>query len=505
VAATVVVAIAAGILTTTVAKIPSQVPTYRGTAVLLTTSSTETNGLYGAQAVNLDTLAALSTVGEVPRRVAAALHYRGNPLGLTGDIQAEAVEQTGVLKITSTSSSPQRAKVLADTFARELVAFFVDQESQRLAQQADVVQEQMNRLKGDLADLDKRIAGAPDDGLLAAQRDAKVREYGFLYDSYQQLATQMVNPAAGLRVIQNAVPTPVTGGFHLPASPLGRTIVAAILGLLLGVGLALVMERFDVRIRTKDGAEGHFGLPVLSEIPIMQWRQRRKGTVVFTSAPKSQAADAFRLLGVGVVRPLETRNGKGSSTIMVTSAGPGDGKTTVVANLAATLGELGKRVLVISCDFHRPKVHRLLGMPNYMGLTDALSNGNGTVLQGHVWQTPVKGVLLVPSGRFPDKPAELLSSAKMVQAIEEARQFADVIILDTPPILALSDATHLLPKTDAVVVVARAGKTTAGEAAQTSELLKRFDAPAIGVVLNAVPEGALARRYYYYYSDAKRA
>jgi capsular exopolysaccharide synthesis family protein len=505
VAAAVIVAMAAGILTTTVAKFPSQAPAYQGTAVLLTTSpDVSATGLYGAQPVNLDTLAALSTVGEVPDRVARALKYQGNPLDLTSAVRAEAVEKTAVLKITSTASTPQRAKLLADTFANELVAFFVDQETKRLTQQAQVVQAQLDAVKGDLEDLGRRLVDTPDNALLAAQRDAKVREYGFLYDSYQQLATQIVNPAAGLRVIQNASPAPATGGIHLPRSPFGRTLVAAILGLLLGVALALTLERFDVRIRNKDGAEGHFGLPVLAEIPHLQWRQRRRGMVVVASSPKSPSADAFRLLGIGIARPLESRNGKGSSTILVTSAGPGDGKTTVVANLAATFGELGKRVLVLSCDFHRPKVHRLLGLPNYMGLTDALTNGNGKVLEGHIWETPVRGVRLVPSGRFPEKPTQLLSSPKMIQAIEEARRYADIVIIDTPPILALSDATHLLPQVDAVVVVARAGKTTAGEAAETADLLKRFEAPTAGVVLNAVSEGALGRRYYYYYSDAKR-
>jgi succinoglycan biosynthesis transport protein ExoP len=282
-----------------------------------------------------------------------------------------------------------------------------------------------------------------------------------------------------------------------------RLLFAGLLGLVGGIPLALMLARYDAHIRTREDAESRFGMPVLAEIPYIPRRKRRKNEVITAIAPRSQVADAFRLLGAAITLPVESRDPQTLGAILVTSAAPGDGKSTVVANLAASLSELGKRVIVLSCDLHHPWVHRLLGLPNYMGLTEAMNASNGHVLEGHVWPTSVKGVWLVPSGPAPEKPGELLASAKMRQAIREARERADIVLVDTPPILLLSDATHLLPEVDGVVVVARAGQTTADEATETAELLKRFEARAIGIALNAVTEGGRKYYYQYYYGYGK--
>jgi capsular exopolysaccharide synthesis family protein len=187
----------------------------------------------------------------------------------------------------------------------------------------------------------------------------------------------------------------------------------------------------------------------------------------------------------------------GPRTILVTSAGPGEGKTLVVANLAATYAELGKRVLVLSCDFRRPKIHRLFGVPNDHGLSEALEASNGQpVLRGHVRSTPLTNVRVVPSGAIPESAGELLTSRNMREALVEARKEADIVLLDTPPVLATSDASHLFPDVDTVLVVARAGKTTAEVAERSSELLRRMRAPVVGVALNGSTEEMVPRGYY---------
>jgi capsular exopolysaccharide synthesis family protein len=186
-------------------------------------------------------------------------------------------------------------------------------------------------------------------------------------------------------------------------------------------------------------------------------------------------------------------------TILVTSAGPSEGKTTVVANLSAALAELRRHVLIMSCDFHRPLVHEFFGVPPKPGLADCLSSPNGrAVLDGSVWNSSIEDVSVVPSGRRPSRPGELLSSNNMRRALAEARSLADVVILDTAPLLVEGDVAHVLPLVDGVLLVARAGKTSQQAADRSREFLERLGAPVIGVVLMASVEGSMPRRYHGY-------
>ncbi|MGH2651829.1 MAG: CpsD/CapB family tyrosine-protein kinase, partial [Actinomycetota bacterium] len=200
--------------------------------------------------------------------------------------------------------------------------------------------------------------------------------------------------------------------------------------------------------------------------------------------------------GVG---PAAERSGNGvvpgPQVILVTSPGPGEGKTAVVANLAVTMAEMSQKVLVLSCDLRRPSVHELFGIPNDHGLVDALVSGNsGPVLDRHVQATTLE-IPVVPSGPPPERPSELLGSKKMHTVLEEARGRAQIVLLDTSPILAAGDATYLVPSVDAVLVVARAGMTRADVAQRTGELLRQLGVPVMGVALNATREGAVPRGY----------
>ncbi len=497
------VGVLAAWLTTQVAGVPVGSPQYEATATLIADDSLNPSSDYAPSGPNLSTLAELTTIGQIPVRVAKAIGFDGDPATLAATVRAEADEDTGILRITAVSTDVAEAPRLANAFANELIGFIQDSRQANVTQRAKSTRERMDQARKEIAGLDRQIAsagGSSQADVLRAERDAKVGNYSLLYEAYQQLATEVI-AAPALQIVQEASAVPAVGrGFQPPRSLPSRMVFGGLLGLLAGIALALVLERLDVRIRTREAAEEHFGLPTLAEIPRLS-RRRRKAGVAAASRPRSQFADSFRLLGLGVSPPA--RNGEGGAapqTVMVTSPGPGDGKSTVVANLAAVYAELGKRVLVLSCDFHRPQVHHLLGVPNVGGLAEALVTGNGAeVLNGHVVdRTAVDRVSVVPSGNGGRHAAELFGSPRMRQALQEARAQADLVLIDTPPILAASDATHLIPDVDAVVVVARAGRTTADEAARCAELLKRFSAPVVGVALNAVTEGGGSRRYYYY-------
>jgi capsular exopolysaccharide synthesis family protein len=512
IAAIVGAALVAAFLTTSVVPVGPAVRSYRATTVILNTGDLNVPGI-----ANLDTVAALTTVGEVPVRVAEKINYTGDPVVLGARIQALVQPETGLLRISANSQQREEARTLADTFADELLAFLAERKVDRSAAQIDFLDRRLENLETEIQVLENRIADPstpePAVRLLTARRDAKIRIYSVISEQFDSLVNAAADPAT-LVIVQKASPQPIyQSGFRPPSSRAGRMFFAGILGLLVGVGVVLLLERIDTKIRTKREAEQHFGLPVLAEIPRLSWRDGRRVSVTAAEEPRSALADSFRLLEAGVSRmsldgerrrseqpaggdvPRERLSGPRS--ILVTSAAPGEGKTLVVANLAATYAELGKKVLVLSCDFRRPRIHRLFGVPNDQGLSEALEAGNGRpILRGHVRSTSLSNVRVVPSGETPESAGELLTSRNMREALLEARKDADIVLLDTPPVLATSDASHLFPEVDTVLLVARAGKTTAEVAERSSELLRRMRAPVVGVALNGSTEEMVPRGYY---------
>jgi capsular exopolysaccharide synthesis family protein len=499
VAMTTLVAVAVGWLTTTVVPTGPPVRNYEATSVLLSDSNTA----FGfASGYNLRTIAALATVGEVPKRVAQKIGYQGDPLILAERIRSTGNTETGLLRITSTSTNPDEASRLANEFAVELLTFWNERTGVTSTRQAEVLRGKIQRLKEEVLALNRQIGSDPTgDELLVADRDAKVTTYTTLQGQLSQLTTQGTE-TGGLTIIQDAVPIPVAGGGLIQVRSLpSRLLLAALLGLLAGIGLVYLREKFDTRIHTKEAAERHFDLPVLAEIPFVR-KWRRRSSIAVMKEPKAGVSDAFRLLAAGITRRPPTP----PQVVLVTGPGPGEGKSTVAANLAAAFAEVGKRVLVLSCDLHRPTIHTLFGVPNSRGLTEALrsSTDGNAIVNGQGWRTAMPNVRLIPSGQIPEKPGELLASPLMRQVISEAREVADVVLIDTAPILAASDATHLFPLVDAVVVVGRAGRTTTLSAQRTSELLLRLGAPVVGATLNGSTEARLPRGYYGYYSDGQR-
>jgi capsular exopolysaccharide synthesis family protein len=476
---------------------------YEATALILNTGS----GSAGYGIGNLNTIAAITTIPDVESRVAKEIGFTGDPQALGAGVIAHGDATTGLLSISTTATDPDRAALLANTFAEQLIGFLGDRQSEGIAAALQGVQKRIKEFQTEIAALDRQIENnAGQAPLISAKRDSDVRQLSVLYDQYGQLASAAGQPT-GLQILQDAVPTLIpnqSSGFQPPKSRTSRLLIALVIGLILGVALALVVERFDNRIRTKVEAEQHFAMPVLAEIPVLKRKDRRNGVVV-SSNPASVPANAFRLLGASM-----RQNGKAQrrpQTILVTSAGPGEGKSTVVANLASTFAERGDRVLILSCDFRHPTIHRLLGVPNEGGLSTALASSNGgPVLNGAVRQSLSHArVRLVPSGPVPAQPGELLSSDAMRRALFEARAEADIVLVETGPILTASEAVPLLNQVDAVLVVARSGKTTVRVADRTGELLRRLEAPVTGIALNAVSEPPVPLSHWYekgrYYRD----
>ncbi|MEY2567255.1 MAG: hypothetical protein QOE35_1784 [Actinomycetota bacterium] len=472
----------------------------------------------------LPAAAELATGAEVTQRVAARVGYQGDSAKLASQIKVEANPDTRTITISSTQSKPAQAEQLADAFATELL---VELDSRQLSQQqqlVDATNKRIQTIQTQVTQLEARIAKTPLAGqaALIAQRDALLREYGQAYAELQLISG---TPTSGLSSLETAhAKLAPASRFRAPTSRLGRIALAAALGLLLGLALALIVQRFDLRIGTKEVAEAAFGAPVLSDVPILPLRLRRRPEVLTAVDPSSMIAEAYRTLRTSLVlmRPhpqASHSSGNGEHVtshtpaievsdlmILVSSANPGEGKTTTAVNLAASFAEAGRSVLVLDCDFRHPRAQRYLGVSDSPGLSDAIlaaHSGSPMNLEKLARSTSVPGVRLITAGQSVDRPSELFPLA--TELVAGARRLADVVILDTAPILAINDALDVVPIVDQVVLVARGGKTSYPSAELAAERLRRVGAPLQGVVLVGGADAPAAHGYYYYYYSSGRS
>lgn len=278
--------------------------------------------------------------------------------------------------------------------------------------------------------------------------------------------------------------------------PLRNTLLAGAVGLLLTAGVAFLIEYLDDTLKSPEDVERVLGLPVIGYIAEMQYPKDSPQEVYVTRQPRSPVSEAFRALRTnlefaGVDAPLVT--------LLVTSAGPGDGKTTIAANLAAIISQGGKRVILIDADLRRPQLHRFFGLPNRVGLSDLFREQASPMLVSHA-PTGLPNLRVITSGPLPPNPTELLGSEKMNQLLGQLKTQAQVILIDTPPSL-VADAQVLSARVDGVLIVIYPGHTHADSARTTLEMFTRSGANIVGVVFNRIPRN---RAYYYggyrYYS-----
>jgi capsular exopolysaccharide synthesis family protein len=210
--------------------------------------------------------------------------------------------------------------------------------------------------------------------------------------------------------------------------------------------------------------------------------------------PKSPISEQYRTIRTNIQYSSIDKELK---TLMVTSSGPAEGKSTTAANLAVVFAQLGKKVLLVDADLRKPTVHRSFGENNLFGFTTVLTKQ--ATLGSTVLETEEKDLYILTSGPVPPNPAELLSSKSMEQFIEEAKEQFDYVLFDTPPLLAVADPQILANKVDASIYVVFSGKTEIDQAKKAKELLENAQSKLVGVVLNH--KEVKGNDYYYYYGS----
>ncbi len=466
-------------------------PSYQATAtVLLQPPSTNSNTV----TVNLaDPLVVMAS----PALAARAKSEAKSPLD--AQISASVSQTTNVMTVTATGPTAAGAATTANAYAKAYVTDVADQ----VAAQVAKIGQAMSSINATITALEAQDPTGKNPGI-AAQITSNSQTYAAL--AAQQVAININGPYA-------SVQSPAT----VPGAPAGSGKVkvggvAALAGLLAGCGLALVREQLDTRLSAEEDVAEATGRPVLAELPVDDLSARSEQSIGVIEQPESLLAEAVRELRTSMRVILEDKPG---ALVMVTSPAPGDGKTFVVANLAAAWAMSGRTVIVVSADFRRPRIEQMFGIPNGEGtglaaLTRPGGGGGGLAggsslpgrpeVESALFATRVAGLYVLPSGGTPRQPSELLDGPSMAAVIEQLSGFADVVLFDAPPVMAVTDAATMGRNVTGIVVVASEGKTARDDLVATVDRLEATGGKVLGVVLNRVHRSSAATYHPYYRS-----
>jgi capsular exopolysaccharide synthesis family protein len=301
-------------------------------------------------------------------------------------------------------------------------------------------------------------------------------------------------PTVGVKIIAE----PRLADAPVSPQPVRNVGLAVALGLIVGVGAAALRESLDSTIRSPESLASATAAPALSVIPFD--RKAEKTPLITEGSAQSARAEAMRQLRtnlqfVNVDRPLRS--------LVVSSALPGEGKSTTVCNLGIAFAEAGKRVIVVDADLRRPKVAEYFGLEGAVGLTNVLAGQANVRDVVQSWGS--SGLWVLPSGYVPPNPSELLGSGNMADLLTALGSAFDVIVVDTPPLLPVTDAAVMSTIADGCLIVSRHAKTTASQASAAAEALAAVNAKLHGCVLNMTPTKSSGSYAYYGYDSVKAA
>lgn len=429
----------------------------------------------------------------VARIVAERFDTSATPEQLLAHVSVEVPGGSRILRITYADVTRSTAKTGADAFAAAYLTY-----------RKDVAAAQVKSLDAELtreiADLTAKKQAQ--DAVLDPERQATPSERDAALTLREAYGRQIADLQRQRRALQGTSADP--GSVIQPARIAGRSFrplvnagLGLTVGLLLGAAVALVYDRVDRRLRGREDLAELLDRPVLAPIPPMtSWRRRfgrrhRSQGLVMLEQPDSPGAEAYRTLRTRVTflaSRLEV------TSIMVTSAGPAEGKSTVAANLALALAEAKSDVLLVSADLRQPKLHQLFALPNRSGLPDVLTDEllhdadtSASAMESRIacelWSV-AKYLWVIVSRPAPPDVAALLGSEAMGRFLETQRECFDFIILDCPPGLVAADTLALAPLVDAVLVVADSGSTNRSAVTRLREQLEQVGGRVLGAVLN---------------------
>jgi capsular exopolysaccharide synthesis family protein len=425
-------------------------------------------------------------------------------INATPVLAADINQTSSVVQLTLVSSDPDQAAQLLQIFAATYVSERVSENQERMLNAIAGMTAQIEKLKADIEELDAPIRDLEQQVLdartggdetkatalqdqLKRKRDELSGQIGGKYGAITRFENNIdslqfgigLTNGTGATIVANARATDTPVSPNLPKN----LTIGLVFGLILGIAVAFLRDFFDDSIKSKEVVERATGVPALGLIPKFDTADSELVTAAF---PTATAAEAFRSLRTSVKFLSVDREVR---VVQITSPSPGEGKTVVAANLATVFAQAGDRVVLVGGDLRRPRAEELLGVPLTPGLTGVLI-GEVSLPQAIRPVDGLPNLSVLPAGYPPPNPSELLSGERARRLIDVLAQTYDLVIIDCPPVLPVTDALVLARMADTTLLVTSANKTSRRGLDRCVELLQQVGAPLVGTVLTSLAKDA---------------
>ena len=507
-----------------------QTPVYQASALAMinvaTSSQDVTTSLYLEQQLGSSYSQIMTT-----RSVLDAVAQRLGGEILPGSVQVTQIQNTQLITVTATDTNPKRAASIANTiitvFSQQNQA---DQEARyadskkSLQDQMAVLNQQIQTSSADLAVLTQEIGNDNTtlNTLLTADNAGKTQEelnnqnaliqqtqstlqtkviqqsqlqttlenyrssYTLLLQSYNEISLAETQSSTGVLLKDPAVPPE----FPIQPQPFRSALLAAVVGLILGAGIVFLIEFLDDSLRDPQEITRKWGIPILGMI--ITFNSKNGNELITEKQPRAPVSEAFRSLRTNLqfasaASPIHI--------LLITSPSPSDGKTTIVGNLACVIAQGERKVIIVDADLRKPRVHKVFQLQNKLGMTDQFIHPQ-EYPDGVAQPTEEKNLSVITSGSLPPNPSELLGSQRMVEIFQTLKAQFDMVVLDSPPTLAVTDANVLATRVDGVILVINPRVSKRAAIKHAIEQMVQVKANIIGVVLNGVD--VKKSRYGYY-------
>jgi polysaccharide biosynthesis transport protein len=493
-----VVAAAAGLVVSLV-----QPKTYEARSTLivgqaLSSVNPDYNQLLVSQRLST-TYAAVVKTRPILDAVSTQLHLTDTPDALAARIKVDAPLDSTLLTITVQDRDPAAAAALANAIAAKLIAASPAVQGREEAFQQSI-DAQLAATQDQIATAQARAASLAGLESPTPETDAELQALETRLASLRSTYATLLSFAAGSATNLLSVVDPAVASTEPVAPrPLLNMLLAAALALIVVGGIVFLLETLDDSIKDAEMVRETTGLSTLGIIGRMKGDRGRPELYRLTTLlyPRSATTEAYRTLRTNVAFATVDAPAR---TLLVTSSVPGDGKTVTAANLAVVMAQADSRVILVDADLRKPGTHEMFNLPNIRGLTTLLANDRidlAMVLQ----DTEQPGLRILATGPLPPNPAELLGSQRMRQVLERLGGVADIVVIDSPPVHAVTDAAVISSYVDGVLLVVDASRGRRRAVRESREALARSGATVLGVVLNRVPNAAGSEYGGYYASE----